>query len=257
MMAFVPTSCQHPISSIIVSRNNAVSGAVVDLVKFEWTRCLDGYEIRFDRDQPCGSEPKKEIVAKSEKVELYRPTEFPGLFQLFADKPANTEGMHEFAEGFGLLEGADREFIVERADLNVMLKHQAAMRHALELFDQGKSGELVIAFNNGGWGNLRIELDYDGGYRPLLPTDLSKRHQLRLVAPSLSSVLVPASLVQFMWLQIAMYAQSNVTLMRCDRCGSPFIVGTGTGRRSTAKFCGNACKVAAFRQRHGGMRTDA
>jgi len=230
--------------------------AVVDLVKFEWTRCLAGYEIRPNRNRPCGSE-SKEIVAKSDKFELYRPTEFSGLFQLFADKPANADGMREFAEGFGLLEGADRKFIVERADLNVMLKHQVAIGHALKLFVRGEAGELVIAFNKEGWGNLRIELDYDGGYRPLLPTDFSKRHQLRLVAPSLSCVFVPTSLVQFMWLQIAMYVQSNVTLMRCDRCGSPFIVGTGTGRRSTAKFCGNACKVAAFRQRHGGMRTDA
>lgn len=193
-------------------------------------------------------------MAKSDRVELYQPPKFPTLFQKFLDKSADAEGMREFAERFGLLEGADREIIVEVADLNTMLAYHSAMGRVLKLFNEGKSGELVIAFNNGDWGKLRIELEIPrNGFRLLPSNDFSEHHHLQRFAWRLSSVLVPANLIQFMWLQIAMYAQSNAILLRCDRCASPFLVGTGTGRRDTAKFCSNACKVAAFRQRQRGV----
>ena len=44
--------------------------------------------------------------------------------------------------------------------------------------------------------------------------------------------------------------QPGVKLFSCDRCGKPFQVGPGTKRRCTAKYCSNACKVAACRARH-------
>jgi hypothetical protein len=248
----------------MVSRNNMVSEATMDFIKLDWTRCLDGYEVR-NRSDPLN--PGTEIAAKSDNAELYQPTKFPTLFQRFVDIPANGEGMRAFADRFGLLEGADREFIVERQDLDAMFEHQAAMRRVLELFDQGDSGGLLIEFHKGGWGKLRIELvlDPNGRYRPLphiaplliIGGQPLTRSYLQRAAPRLASVLVPASLIQFMWLQLAMYAQSNATLLRCDRCGLPFIVGTGTGRRGTAKFCSNACKVADYRERHKGVRADA
>lgn len=36
---------------------------------------------------------------------------------------------------------------------------------------------------------------------------------------------------------------------RCEHCGKGFITGTGTGRRSSSKYCSKACKIAAFRAR--------
>lgn len=45
-------------------------------------------------------------------------------------------------------------------------------------------------------------------------------------------------------------------VLRCERCGVAFEVGFGTGRRSTSKFCSNACRVAAFKARHAGRKRD-
>jgi hypothetical protein len=61
--------------------------------------------------------------------------------------------------------------------------------------------------------------------------------------------LVPGSLLQAMWVQLVLYASSGARLLRCERCSAPFVVGTNTGRRNTRKFCGNACKVAASKQK--------
>jgi hypothetical protein len=254
-----PIDCQRGIFYFIVSRDNAVSDTVVDLIKFDWTFCLDGYEFRSAPDPSDPLNPRIEIAAKSNNFQAYQATKFPTLFQQFVDKPASAEGMRDFAVYFGLLEGADCEILAEVADLSAMLAHRASMRRVLELFDQGDSAGLVIAFHEGGWGKLRMELVFDpnGRYRRLPPTEFSEAHHFQRAAPRLASVLVPTSLIQFMWLQIAMYAQSNATLLRCDRCGSPFIVGTGTGRRGTAKFCSNACKSADYRERHKGVRIDA
>jgi hypothetical protein len=255
----VPHGLQHGNLRIIVSSYDMVSGTRMELIKLDWTRCLDGYEIRTHSNPSDPFASTTEITAKSNKIELYRPTEFPALFQQFVDKPPSAEGMRDFADRFGLLEGADREIIIETADLDAMLAHRDNMRRVLELFDKGDSVGLVMAFHKGGWGKLRVDLVPDpyGRGRLLPPTDFHRVCRVQPVAARLVSFLVPTSLVQFMWLQIAMYAQSNATLLRCDRCASPFFVGTGTGRRGTAKFCSNACKVADYRDRHRGVQADA
>jgi hypothetical protein len=67
-------------------------------------------------------------------------------------------------------------------------------------------------------------------------------------------VLVPPDLMSAMWLQFAQFACSQAQLFRCQRCRKPFLGGTGTGRRRTAKFCLDACKVAAFRERQGATK---
>jgi hypothetical protein len=59
----------------------------------------------------------------------------------------------------------------------------------------------------------------------------------------------PPDLMHAMWLQFAQHACSGARLFRCQRCSAPFPVGSGTARRSSAKFCSNACKVAAFKDR--------
>jgi hypothetical protein len=52
-----------------------------------------------------------------------------------------------------------------------------------------------------------------------------------------------------MWLQFAFFGGGGATMLRCGHCTKPFLVGTGLKRRSTSKYCGDACKVAAFKAR--------
>jgi hypothetical protein len=122
-------------------------------------------------------------------------------------------------------------------DLGGVLAHHAALCRAIDRFQAGDLSGLAQHYN-AGWGLLRTEL------RPQADDDVTV-------------VFVPSSLIQFLWLQLALHAASNAKLRRCEHCSNPFRVGTGTGRRDTAKFCSNACKVAAFRQRHGGRTVNA
>ena len=50
---------------------------------------------------------------------------------------------------------------------------------------------------------------------------------------------------------------SDTELISCEHCKSPYVVGTGTGRRNTAKYCSRKCKVAAFRARQKKEPRDA
>jgi len=243
----------------------------MELIEFQWARCLDGYEVIQSRSvsveggrmiavahQEPGELVSGVIVAKSERFEVFRPTEIPALFRRFADVPASAEGMRAFADKFGLLEGGDREILVRANAVEGMLVQRAAICRAIDLFEAGDSMEVLANFNNEGWGRLRIELRFDpsGGLRLLPPTE-TYLNQYQRVAYKLTAVLVPASLIQFLWLQFALHAQSDAKLWRCEHCGDPFTVGSGTGRRETAKFCSNACKVAAFRGRHGRRNVNA
>jgi hypothetical protein len=122
-------------------------------------------------------------------------------------------------------------------DLGGVLAHHAALCRVIDLFHAGDPSGLAQRYN-AGWGQLRTQL------RPQ-------------VDGKVAVVFVPLNLIQFLWLQLALHAASNAKLLRCEHCSKPILVGTGTRRRDTAKFCSNACKLAAFRERHGGRTVDA
>jgi hypothetical protein len=201
------------------------------LIEFEWWRCLDGY--RLDRFG---------LASVSDRFQEYRPLDTPALFAKFADTQHSAEGMCAFANQYGLLGGG-------RPDINrtggkskdksvvmdVLLAHHASIRRAVDLFESNASEQLIKRWNEAEQGPtlLRAELraSPDGGMR---------------------MVLVPADLIRAMWLQFAGHVCSGTQLFRCVRCNEPFTVGTGTGRRRTALYCSNACKVAAYQARQRG-----
>src|SRR5271169_3984435 len=228
----------------MVGRHFTVSGSVkMQLIEFEWARCLDGYTIvphRKRREPPAWTKgphvitipqwtvegaPDAGLVAASDNFQFYRPIKIPALFQRFADKAPTADGMKEFADRFGLLGGLvdsygpDRER--ERAtahDLGEMLAHHHALRAAAS--DQAA---LVRAYNVG-WGRLRTRL-------------------VRQEDGKLAVVLVPPTLIQYLWVELAFHSSSGAKLLRCEHCGEPFRTGTGTGRRDTAKYCSPRCKT--------------
>ena len=200
----------------------------MDVIDFEWARCIDGYGLTED-----GSD----IQARSERFEEYRPTKIPVLFQIFVDMPASSKGALEFVNKFGALGGSLSIYCLNEPT-NSFLERQQALRQATELAQTGNWIDLVDCYNARqssqiGSGRLRSQL----------------RHQPR---GSVALVFVPTNLTQFLWLQFALHLASDAKLLRCERCSAPFRVGAGTGRRETAKFCSNACKVAAFRARNEG-----
>lgn len=62
--------------------------------------------------------------------------------------------------------------------------------------------------------------------------------------------LRPESLFAFMVLEAAMVAANGARLAACEHCGKFFLTGHLTGRRSSAKYCSDRCRVAAMRKRN-------
>jgi hypothetical protein len=206
----------------------------MELIDFEWWRCSDGY--RPDR---------RGVESASKRFERYRPLETPALFAKFAkDTPASADDMLGFCNRFGLLERAGPPLsplqtpTYEGVILDSLLRPHAAMRHAVKLFERGNTTELIRRCNEEGLAGARIELRKDRNGK-------------------LGLRLVPADLIRAMWMQFALHACSDAHLFSCERCGGPFQVGSGTGRRSTAKYCSNGCKVAAFKARMQGRAINA
>ena len=197
----------------------------MNLIEFEWGRCIDGYRVVKDGDAG------QDVRAVSTRFEVYHPAEFPVLFQIFADTSADEDGALNFVNKFGALGGL-RSIMQGNEPVHNFLKLQTCLRQAIDLAQAADWASLVERYNTNQFGRGRL--------------DSQLRHQ---PLGKVALVFIPTNLIQFLWLQFALHVGSDAKLLRCEKCGAPFRVGTGTGRRETAKFCSNACKVAAFRGR--------
>ena len=210
----------------------------MELIEFEWARCLDGY--RLEKPKPPSAKmtaklkkgrwinvdpyPNSDwILPNSDRFESYQPLKNV-LFDVFAKWKDTPEGMVRFCNSFGQLKGRAR---LEQVDW--LLAEQRDLRITLRLLKSGDPTALID----------RLEATPIAGCA----------FKLRRTDDGLKTVVVPGSLIQAIWVQLLLHANSGAKLLRCDRCGKPFAVGTGTKRRSTAKYCSNACKVAAYKAR--------
>lgn len=217
----------------------------MDFLQLEWGRCIDGYAARHVGQRQALGE--WEIEARTERFETYKPTEFPVLFQTFADTDSgDIDAIVRFTDRFGVIGGGARYDLRFRPPGTPLAlpggymfnttedefrRHQNTMREALTAWENDNWSEVIRLFN---------EVEFGRGHiRPRLGN-----HKL-----GVELLFVPTNLIEFMWLQFALFMASQAKLFRCERCNTPFLVGSGTGRRETAKFCSNACRVAVFRNR--------
>jgi hypothetical protein len=172
---------------------------------------------------------------KSDRVESYNPAEIPTLFRIFADAPATPQGMQAFSNKFGL--PTESHGVRSRSFSTLvgpLLYEQAVIREAISLFEAHDHIKLANLFNS-----------------PFVQSKGQLRLELRVQPDGkIGYVHVPSGLSGAMWLQLAQHIASEAKLLRCVYCNAPIRVGPGTGRRSSARYCQNACKVAAFRKRH-------
>jgi hypothetical protein len=62
------------------------------------------------------------------------------------------------------------------------------------------------------------------------------------------------TLIGFMMMEVAMGIANNARTAECEQCGTLFLTGPLTGRRSHARFCSDRCRVAAMRARNAEIK---
>ena len=62
-------------------------------------------------------------------------------------------------------------------------------------------------------------------------------------------MLEPDNFFDYLVLEVAAAAENDARLAACHHCGKFFLTGPHTGRRSSAQFCEDKCRVAAMRKR--------
>ena len=190
----------------------------MELVQFFWPWCPDQYAVHRLRGE------HDYVVPKSDRLKLEDPKRYRlSIFRNFIDADQSTEGVVAFSDLYGLLLEGDK------MPVDDWLSYQSEMREAWLRGQAGDWTGAAIAFNKRSVGTLNTKLGSD-------PDDLA----------SIRLILEPTSLLQLMWVEMALHLTNAYGLRQCGWCGSWFPYGKGTNRRNTAKFCSNRCRKDNF-----------
>jgi hypothetical protein len=85
--------------------------------------------------------------------------------------------------------------------------------------------------------------------RTLAAVGLTPRLDTTADGGAVCLALTPRTLADFMIMEVAMVASHGAKLSQCQHCGTQFLTGTLTGRRSHAVYCSDRCRTAAMRAR--------
>lgn len=209
---------------------------MADLIDFKWHRDVEGYVIREEIPEPLPhgtprtilsdhlQEPRRMVVGVSGKTEVYSPLSGNiALFQEIANCEPTETGIRLFAGRYGPLLEHDQS--VE--------EWQSAIkrtRQTVKFAFAGDTKAFVKAWNREAHRLTRAHLRFTLGTR----------------APILR--LVPRSLHDAAIIQLGYAVAGDQRMLVCHNCSQEFLVGTGTGRRETSRFCGTPCRKAWHRR---------
>lgn len=199
-------------------------------LQFEVAADKDGYEVFTPRRKRKGallSGELKEAALKRRGGRLITRDPFasnPDLYRRFASASATPKFIAEFMSRYGPL-SAD----VHKADGAPANKFIAAAKMMATIILDQDSGRRHLQNVTRGKGIKISKLD------AVLRHSESEN---RLVL-----VLTPPSLLEGLWLQLAMAVTAGATFRTCRHCGGAFPVGAGTGRRLDAAYCSDEHRV--------------
>lgn len=187
-----------------------------DLLWFRWERHCDGYRV-------VNTDDGQYLEPRSEATETYDPftlgTENLALFQIFADTPETAEGIENFASRYGLF---DRDC---EGPLSIWEPPITSMRIATDAWRRGDINDVVHLI---------------GGARSYGQTTIELVNEKDAERPTIR--IVPQSLRDALWYQLALTISCGRKVKNCDFCQMPFFYGPGTNRRETAAFCSPKCQ---------------
>ncbi len=224
-------------------------------ISIEWERCQDGIvgreespdgaeRVALDRDGPdFGSkvanqlheilsppivEAKLWLQYRTERRETY-VRRLDGLKNLLVTEYVNakdSESLIEFVRKYGFPAPGDAIHIDDLIEL------QVGMRNILVEYNNSSTFQAAADFRT-------MAAQHIADIKPDLVTPPGTN--------GLSLTLVPDSLQGFMLLEAASVMTGGALVMKCAHCGAIFVSGSHTGRRKTAHYCSNRCRVAAQR----------
>ena len=251
-----------------------------NLLSFKWYKCPEGYEVlEFDpadllenedddENRPWIMKPgaqsdteellnrrpafefmsgdefiprDKWICPKSEKLISFEISDLrSALFMEFATLDDSDASYEDFANEFGMLRfpffrdeiqhglwrGRPEQLSIWRRTNEELNSLIAAWRKALA---EG-SFESFCAMSRRSFGNVITELIPATGYG------------------SMNLLLVPSTLGDALYLQLAQAVASNMQIKRCSVCPRWFAFGAGTGRRKSAHYCSDNCRKETWRR---------
>jgi len=143
----------------------------------------------------------------------------------------DSEGKREYI--VELPEACDRASRrMEKIPLHPLIEIQRCIRHIWNAYETGTIPDAVDAFRR----------QVDDTFASLTPS-----LELRGGSPVLT--LPVSSPFAFMLMETALVITGGSQVMRCAKCGTIFVTGSGTGRRGSSLYCSNRCRVAAQRSR--------
>jgi hypothetical protein len=198
------------------------------VLSFLQSRCMDGYRI-VDADAPGAAAlplgsgvlfaKDRRFEPLSKRFETYDAFKIQKPFIQFA-AIANEEMAAAFVNSHGYPLAVETSPYLTVASV---LDHAAGMRKVLTRVRDGDQKQVLSMFNASKLGEAHAEL--------------------RLVDGTFRLAIVPRSLVQGMWIQLAQDLAGGGIVQACQQCGSLFPAGSG-GRRADAKFCSDTCRKA-------------
>jgi hypothetical protein len=213
-------------------------------LSLDWQHCPDGVELH-DYGKPKLAKPPKGVPAGAASPLLTGPpsglcfrcrsakrfpvryvmTTLEDLLLVRFVNARDDKSMAAFLGRFGFLYGGA---VVSRVG---MLAQQKLLRAFLGFAAGGEPVERLQAANR--------SLD-----------DVKLSPQFVHDGDAVRMTFRPQHLFDFMAAEVAMVAAHGARLSACQHCGTEFLTGPLTGRRASAQYCADKCRVAAMRARN-------
>jgi hypothetical protein len=213
-------------------------------VRLEWKRPTDGVEIAFDQElaelETVGD--GRYFRARSDRMipETYELWDLENPIILRFVNSRTDEDRIKFIQRFGFLSTLNEyrgdsapwtERYLESVDFFKSIQSEIEPNHIAT-----ESHEKI-----GTWRDSIETFMGKAHLRPTFAIGEAARPQMTLLASSLTC---------FMFMEIGLVYEAGAEMASCEHCSQIFLTGHMTGRRSSAKYCSDRCRVAAMRARN-------
>ena len=185
----------------------------------------DHWLVPVDKTPPSASDAYAKVIDFRDPLKL-------GLcvYRNFVDWNATPEGALRFTDSYGFLFEHDYSK-PQGMLLDTWLSHQKNMRSAILAWERKSDvSKMVFDFNAVDLGPLKTKLRQNRSGKGVYV------------------VLQPKSLWAMMWVEFALQISNQSGIRQCEWCSNWFPYGTGTGRRSKARFCSDPCRKTSHMQ---------